>query len=158
MKWKGFTPEEIVLLRNNPYTLKVTERTIRFTLPFKQYMLEGLQHGKSPATIVQELGYDPTIFGQSRLSGIAYHIIEDANSPIGLHEGRRTPRPVKAVTEDSVWYSPQGWYTIYSKEFSLPGTARGGWKGKKRDVDPGGRSGGRDRAVCHGRRMFPDPA
>ena len=52
MKWKGFTPEEIVLLRNNPYTLKVTERTIRFTLPFKQYMLEGLQHGKSPATIV----------------------------------------------------------------------------------------------------------
>lgn len=99
MKWKGFTPEEIVLLRNNPYTLKVTERTIRFTLPFKQYMLEGLQHGKSPATIVQELGYDPTIFGQSRLSGIAYHIIEDANSPIGLHEGRRTPRPVKAVTE-----------------------------------------------------------
>lgn len=99
MKWKGFTPEEIVLLRNNPYTLKVTERTIRFTLPFKQYMLEGLQHGKSPATIVQELGYDPTIFGQSRLSGIAYHIIEDANSPIGLHEGRRAPRPVKAVTE-----------------------------------------------------------
>ena len=52
MKWKSFTPEEIVLLRNNPYTLKVTERTIRFTLPFKQYMLEGLQHGKSPATIV----------------------------------------------------------------------------------------------------------
>ena len=72
MKWKGFTHEENVLLRNNPYTLKVTERTIRFTLPFKQYMLEGLQHGKSPATIVQELGYDPTIFGQSRLSGIAY--------------------------------------------------------------------------------------
>ncbi len=28
MKWKGFTPEEIVLLRNNPYTLKVTERTM----------------------------------------------------------------------------------------------------------------------------------
>lgn len=102
MKWKGFSPEEVVSLRNNAYTLKATEKTITFTLKFKEAMLDGLQQGKSPETIMRELGYDPAVFGESRVKGIAYHITKEAESPEGLHEGRRTPRKTRAVTEEEV--------------------------------------------------------
>lgn len=36
MKWKSFTPEEVLALRENPYTLKVTDKTIAFTRAFKE--------------------------------------------------------------------------------------------------------------------------
>ena len=100
MKWKVFSPEEVVSLRNNPYTLKATEKTITFTLKFKEVMLDGLQQGKSPEIIMQGLGYDPAVIGDSRVKGIAYHITKEAESPEGLHEGRRTP--ARAVTEEEV--------------------------------------------------------
>ena len=100
MKWKVFSPEEVVSLRNNPYTLKATEKTITFTLKFKEVMLDGLQQGKSPEIIMRELGYDPAVIGDSRVKGIAYHIAKEAESPEGLHEGRRTP--ARAVTEEEV--------------------------------------------------------
>ena len=102
MKWKVFSPEEVVSLRNNPYTLKATEKTITFTLKFKEVMLDGLQQGKSPEIIMRELGYDPAVIGDSRVKGIAYHITKEAESPEGLHEGRRTPRMARAVTEEEV--------------------------------------------------------
>ena len=77
MKWKVFSPEEVVSLRNNPYTLKATEKTITFTLKFKEVMLDGLQRGKSPESIMRELGYDPAVIGDSRVKGIAYHITKE---------------------------------------------------------------------------------
>lgn len=102
MKWKSFSPEEVVSLRKNPYTLKATEKTVTFTLQFKQAMLDGLQQGKSPESMMRELGYDPAVIGDSRIKGIAYHITKEAESPEGLHEGRRTPRKARAVTEEEI--------------------------------------------------------
>lgn len=110
MNWKRFTPEEIVSLRNNQYTLKVTERTITFTLQFKKEMLAGLQKGKSAKIIMKELGYDPDVLGESRISGLAYHLIKEAESPEGLHEGRHKPKVVKPVTEDELAAYPPLFY------------------------------------------------
>lgn len=97
MNWKSFSPEEVVSLRKNPYTLKATEKTVTFTLQSKQAMLDGLQQGKSPESMMRELGYDPAVIGDSRVKGIAHHITKEAESPEGLHEGRRTP-----VTEEEI--------------------------------------------------------
>lgn len=80
----------------------MTERTITFTLQFKKEMLAGLQKGKSAKIIMKELGYDPGVLGESRISGIAYHLIKEAESPEGLHEGRYKPKVVKPVTEDEL--------------------------------------------------------
>ena len=102
MKWKSFSPEEVVSLRKNLYTLKATEKTVTFTLQFKQAMLDGLQQGKSPESMMRELGYDPAVIGDSRVKGIAYHVTKEAESPEGLHEGRRTPRKARAVTEEEI--------------------------------------------------------
>ena len=52
MKWKGFTPEEIVLLRNNPYTLKVTERTM-----LKKTVYACLRPPEAPLIYGKKNGY-----------------------------------------------------------------------------------------------------
>ena len=46
--------------------------------------------------------YDPAVIGDSRVKGIAYHITKEAESPEGLHEGRRTPRKARAVTVEEI--------------------------------------------------------
>ena len=106
MKWRCFEPAVIVSLRSNPYTLSVTEKTITFTLTFKQKMLEGIQSGRSPFVMMEELGYDPEVFGETRIKGIAYHIVKEAESPEGLHEGRRAARTARAVTEEEAAANP----------------------------------------------------
>ena len=58
MKWKSFSTEEIATLRSNPYTYKVTDRTIAFTVEFKEIFYSRLQEGITPSTIdfVLDLG------------------------------------------------------------------------------------------------------
>ena len=51
MNWKSFSTEEIATLRSNPYTYKVTDRTISFTVEFKEIFYSRLQEGITPSTI-----------------------------------------------------------------------------------------------------------
>lgn len=101
MRWKSFAPEEVVSLRSNPYTAKVTEKTITFTLAFKEAFWKGLQEGRTASSLIQDLGYDLEILGETRISGIAYHIKEEAKSPDGLHEGRRK-RATRSLSEEEL--------------------------------------------------------
>ena len=59
-------------LRSNPYTYKVTYRTIAFTVEFKEIFYSRLQEGITPSTIVSELGYDPEILGYPHPTKKAY--------------------------------------------------------------------------------------
>jgi len=99
MSWKVFTPEELAILKANPYTKSLTEKNISFTLEFKQKFLEQLNQNLSPSTIAKNLGYDPELLGTSRIFGIAYHIREEAKSPMGLHEGRKVLAPSDISSE-----------------------------------------------------------
>lgn len=100
MKWKMFTPEEVRALRENPYTLKATDKTITFTRAFKEQFWQGLQEGKSKYELLKELGYDPELLGSSRVEGISYHIRKEAERPEGFHEGRRTRTPYALGAND----------------------------------------------------------
>lgn len=82
-----FTDEEIIMLKNNPYTFNVTHRSISFTLSFKKQFMELYNKGKGAKQIIKELGYDPNIFGKGRIDAIARHIKLEAKSKYGLHEG-----------------------------------------------------------------------
>ena len=68
MKWKSFSTEEIATLRSNPYTYKVTDRTIAFTVEFKEIFYSRLQEGITPSTIGSKLGYDPEILGYKEVT------------------------------------------------------------------------------------------
>lgn len=84
MKGKTFTPEEVRALRENPYTLKATDKTITFTRAFKEQFWQGLREGKSKYELLKELGYDPELLGPSRVEGISYHIRKRGRTPRGL--------------------------------------------------------------------------
>lgn len=81
-----FTQEEIDILKANPYTLFVSEHSIRFTLAFKQCFWLKRQAGERLQNIFKDLGYDIEILGIERIKNIATRIRKESLSQEGLHE------------------------------------------------------------------------
>jgi len=61
MNRNKFTKREIQLIKNNPYTYKVTEAQICYTREFKEEFWRRYQAGGTPRIIVEALGYDRTV-------------------------------------------------------------------------------------------------
>ena len=57
-KYSSFNEEQIRILKENPYTLSVTQSRISVTLEAKKLILELYQAGWTCRRIVEELGYD----------------------------------------------------------------------------------------------------
>ena len=86
-KKKIFSEEEQKILASNPFTLTVTETQIRFTVEFKQFILdEREKNGTKWKEIFRMAGYDPKMIGQARLEKITEKVRREAASPKGLHE------------------------------------------------------------------------
>ena len=67
---KIFTEEEMSCLRVSPYVLDVSPSIIHFSAFSKELLWNALQDGKEPRDIIVELGIDPDILGQHRISGL----------------------------------------------------------------------------------------
>lgn len=86
-----FTPEQQEILRANPYTLGVNDRQIRFTIAFKRFILN--EYAKPGITLNQAFrnaGYDPDMLGRYRIRSAIRHIREEAASPEGFRETKRS--------------------------------------------------------------------
>lgn len=88
MNRNKFTKREIQLIKNNPYTYKVTESQIFYTKEFKEEFWRRYQAGESPRSIVEALGYDPDMIGQYRINGLQINIQKQAQRPEGFTEGK----------------------------------------------------------------------
>lgn len=84
-----FTPEQIVQLRSNPYTYKVTARMIFFTKEFKQAFCEKRQEGMTIRETLIALGYDPDVLGEKRIKGISHSINKTLREDGCFREGTR---------------------------------------------------------------------
>ena len=62
-----FTPEEMDILRGNPYVVKVTESSVVYSNRFKEHFIEEYALGKKPTAIFKEAGFDPQILGSKRI-------------------------------------------------------------------------------------------
>lgn len=108
MAKRKFTVEEQTELRANPYTLSVDEDIIKFTLAFKQLVMETVKPGLSFSEVLKQAGYDPTVIGKKRAEGILKRIRKEAASPAGLHETGRSKESIlkedlsKKRTETSI--------------------------------------------------------
>lgn len=80
MNRNKFTKREIQLIRNNPYTYRVTESQIFYTKEFKEEFCRRYQAGESPRTIVEALGYAPDMNGQYRISSLQINLQKLSNS------------------------------------------------------------------------------
>lgn len=88
---KKFSPKEVEELRANPYTEKVTEEQISFTLAFKEEFWRLSVEGCTGNMAFRRLGYAPEVLGFERVHNITKRIRRAARTPEGL-QGKATPR------------------------------------------------------------------
>ena len=62
-----FSPDEIEILKKNPYVIKVTEINVVYSNKFKERFIEEYALGKKPKAIFQDAGFDPKILGTKRI-------------------------------------------------------------------------------------------
>lgn len=87
---KKFTPAEVEALRANPYTEKVTERQISFTLAFKEAFWRLSVEGCTGNMALRKLGYDPEILGFERVHNITKRIRSAARTPEGIRGAKKS--------------------------------------------------------------------
>lgn len=101
---RTFTQEQIKKLKKNPYTFKVTTNRLFFTAKFKEDFWISYQAGNAPRKIMQDLGYDLSMFTQKQIDNYVQRIKKEAMSGNGFHEGvnREQRVPIKATREDEL--------------------------------------------------------
>lgn len=87
---KKFTPEEVEELRANPYTEKVSEEQISFTLAFKEAFWRLSVEGCTGNMAFRKLGYDPEILGFERVNNITKRIRYAAHTPEGIQGNKKS--------------------------------------------------------------------
>ena len=105
---KEYTPKQIKVLQANPYTFKVTTKKLYFTAQFKEDFWVSYQAGNAPRKIMQDLGYDLSMFTQKQIDNYVQRIKKEALSGNGFKEGENRQRrvPMKAPSEEGL-SSPQ---------------------------------------------------
>ena len=83
---KQFTPEEVEILKRNPYTKKVTANVINYTHEFKEAFWTLSLRGYSGTEAFRELGYDPAVIGFERIHNTTKRIRKLGNSPQGIQK------------------------------------------------------------------------
>ena len=90
-----FTDEERAELLSNPYTFRVTECNVVFTLAFKRFVLSEIDKpGMSSTKVFQKAGYRLELFSGHRRRHLVQRIRKEAASEEGLQE----PKPVRKNT------------------------------------------------------------
>ena len=107
MAREPFTPEELDILRANPYTLKAESAMIKFTYAFKVAFWEKYQSNPHPTAILKELGYDPEILGESRINGISQKIRNEARSKYGLWDTESNRTVDQLTPEERAVLTPE---------------------------------------------------
>lgn len=97
---KEYTKKELKELNENPYTLKATKNKISHTAEFKRIFWTKYQAGTSPRKILEELGYDPKMFGQKRIDSLVQHIKKQALSGNGFTEGSNRTKRLKIISDE----------------------------------------------------------
>ena len=88
---KKFSASEQALLRANPYTEKVTEHQISFTLAFKEAFWRLSVEGCTGNMALRKLGYDPELRGFERVHNITKRIRRAGKSPEGIQPAPKIP-------------------------------------------------------------------
>ena len=96
---KKFTEEEMKHLRASPYVLDVSPSLVHFSVKFKGLFWNALQEGKEPRDIVIELGIDPDILGEYRVSGLKYMIRNEVREGKGFRDFKTYGSYLKDYTD-----------------------------------------------------------
>ena len=102
-----FNKETIESLKQNPYVVKISEKSITYSDEFKRLFIEEYLKGKLPRIIFEEAGFDVTLLGIKRYEQAAARWLRAYNNDgiVGLRDTRKenNGRPTdKEVTKDDI--------------------------------------------------------
>lgn len=86
MASKKFTEKEMNHLRASSYVLDVSPSIVHFTAGFKKKFWEAILARKKSRDIVVEMGIDPDILGDTRLSGLKSMIRNEVKAGKGFRD------------------------------------------------------------------------
>lgn len=86
MAKRNFTQDEMNHLQASPYILEVSPTIVHFSATFKKKFWESLLDGKKPRDIISELGLDPDILGNCRISGLKTMISNEYKTGKGFRD------------------------------------------------------------------------
>ena len=90
-----FTDEERAELLSNPYTARVSDCRVTFTLAFKRFALSEINKpGMTISKVFQKAGYRPELLTDRLKRSVISRIRAEAASESGLQE----PKPVRRTT------------------------------------------------------------
>ena len=93
---KTFSEEEKIKLLNNPYTFRVSDHRITFTLAFKQYVMSMVDKpGMTSRKIFASAGYDTDIISPRTMKYTVRKIKLEAASGQGLKEPSMPKKPAR---------------------------------------------------------------
>lgn len=101
MTRKHFTDQEMEQLRQNPYTYAVSSGTISFTKEFKELFYKAYCRGTLPGQIMDDYGYDTSVFGKDRISGIRTSIMREYATFGRFCDGRKPSVPKDSAATES---------------------------------------------------------
>lgn len=106
---KKFTEEEMNHLRASKYVLDVSPSIVHFSAEFKKEFWEAFLSGKSPHTIVTELGINPDILGENRINGLKGMIRNEVRAGKGFRDLNTYNQCVgeHTTTEERIQYLEQ---------------------------------------------------
>lgn len=96
---KRFTEEEMHHLRASPYVLDASPSIVHFSAEFKALFWSSIQEGKEPRDIVVELGIDPDILGEYRVSGLKGMIRNEVRAGKGFRDLKTYGSYIKEFTD-----------------------------------------------------------
>lgn len=103
MSKSKFTPEQQQLLRNNPYSIRVTENVLSLSKEFKELFYKEYLAGALPRDILQKYGFPPDVLGERRIWGISYTIRKQFEDIGEFRDVRAPGSPLKEVSpEDKI--------------------------------------------------------
>ncbi len=95
---KKFTQEEMNHLRASPYVLDVSPSIVHFSSEFKELFWNSIQEEKEPRDIVIELGINPDILGECRVTGLKGMIRNEVRAGKGFRDLKTYGSYVKDCT------------------------------------------------------------
>ena len=95
-----FTTEQQQLLRQNPYTIRVTEDVLSLSKEFKEIFYKEYLAGALPRDILQKYDYPVDILGKQRIWGISHTIRKQFEKTGEFRDVRHPGAPTTATSPE----------------------------------------------------------
>jgi hypothetical protein len=89
----GFSQEEIAKLRKSQHIRKVTDKTVSYTVGFKELFWKRYNEGATPPQIFAEAGLDVDVLGDTRVYGLLTMLRRVKQRGAAFTDGREPCQP-----------------------------------------------------------------